>query len=180
MSKSKHPNKGKLSPRQKAFCHQYVIDFNGSAAAIRAGYSEKTAREQAHDLLTRPHIKEFVKILQDELAKKAGVTAEEIVMELKKCGFSNIQDFIEDGNIIVDLKQIPRDKAAAVESIKILETITIVDKKPQKRISTTFKLADKISALEKLGRHVGIFEKDNRQKEQRINLINDIPKRKEK
>ncbi len=178
MAKSKHPNKGKLNAGQLRFCQEYVIDLNGSAAAVRAGYSEKSSRELASKLLTKANIKKKIQDLQDKLAEKTGVSAEEIINELKKCGFSNIQDYIKGGNLVVDLSKIPREQAAAVEAIKIEETITMVNDKPVTRVKTTFKMVDKISALEKLGRHAGIFEKDNKQKESRINLINDIPKKK--
>lgn len=178
MAKSKYTNKSKLSPKQLRFCQEYVIDNNGTKAAIRAGYSQSTAKEQASRMLTKVNIKKLVKKLKNGIANNNNITAEMVRDELAKCGFSNLQDYITDENSILDLSKIPRDQAAALQAIKVTETITIVDKKPVTRRETSFKLSDKIAALEKLGRHLGIFEKDNKQKESRISLVNDIPKRK--
>lgn len=177
--KSKTKKPGALSPKQEKFCQEYVVDLNGTQALIRAGYSEKTAKEQASALLTKLNIKARIKHLQDRLAEKTGVTAERIIAELAKCGFSNVQDFLNDGNGIKDISKVPREHAAAVESIKNVSTeYQAKDGKKITKTVVTFSLTDKISALEKLGRHVGIFEKDNKQKESRITMVNDIKPRK--
>lgn len=148
-----------ISKKQDRFCQEYMIDFNGTQAAIRAGYSKKTANEQAAQLLAKLSIKTRVKELQDELAKKTSLTAQMVIDELRKVGFANIKDYLDDSNDVKSLLSIDEQKAAAVSSIKITEqqygeTTTR---------STSFKLHDKISALEKLGRHLGIFEADNAQ-----------------
>jgi phage terminase small subunit len=50
----------KLTPKQLQFCKEYLIDLNGAQAAIRAGYSEKTAKEIASENLTKPNIVEYI------------------------------------------------------------------------------------------------------------------------
>lgn len=52
--------KGKMTPRQQRFCDEYLIDLNATQAAIRAGYSEKTARQIATENLAKPYIKEYI------------------------------------------------------------------------------------------------------------------------
>lgn len=160
-----------LSPKIKRFCEEYIKDLNGTQAAIRAGYSAKTAAEQSSQLLTKLKVKNFISELKQSLSNKNEGLAQQVIDELKKLGFANIQDYIEPENEIKDLTKIDRDKAAAVESIK--KTVTEFNgtgESSGKKTSIQFKLYDKISALEKLGRHLGIFELDNQQKAPVINV----------
>lgn len=148
-----------LSPKEKKFCQEYIVDLNGAQAAIRAGYSERSAKEQAARMLTKANIKKFVKELKDERAKRTEITADMVVKELAKIGFANIQDYISGDNAISDMSQIDAGKAAAVAVVK--KSVTRFDGGEKEVVE--FKLWNKVDALEKLGRHLGIFEKDNLQ-----------------
>ena len=143
-----------LSPKIERFCREYVIDMNGAQAAIRAGYSARSAKEQASALLTKPNVKLFVAQLQAELAESTKVKAVDVIMELTKLGFSNIQDYINEDNQIKDLSELNNDKAAAVASI---ETTTILLGEGRTKKTVKLKLWDKKDALVQLGRHLGIF-----------------------
>ena len=57
----------KLTEKQKRFCHEYLKDSNATQAAIRAGYSERTAKEGGYENLTKPHVADYLKSLQKEL-----------------------------------------------------------------------------------------------------------------
>lgn len=160
-----------LTPKIKRFCEEYIKDLNGTQAAIRAGYSSKTANEQAARLLAKVNVQNYIAELKQSLSNKNEGLAQQVIDELKKLGFANIQDYINPENEIKDLSTIDRDKAAAVESIK--KTVTEFSgggESSGKKTSIQFKLYDKISALEKLGRHLGIFELDNQQKAPVINV----------
>lgn len=74
----------KLLPRQKLFCEEYVKDWNGKQAAIRAGYSVMAAAEQAHENLQKPHIASYIERLCDELLEQTGVKTHVIVDRLYK------------------------------------------------------------------------------------------------
>lgn len=149
-----------LNPKQERFCKEYVIDLNATQAAIRAGYSENSAKEQACDLLTKPNIQEYVKSLQSKISERLDITADMVVQELAKIGFANTHDFVTDGNSIVDISKLQRVKVASVSGVKVTE---IESEFGSKKI-TELKFHDKVSALEKLGKHLGVFEKDNAQK----------------
>lgn len=168
----------KLSPKQLRFCQEYVVDLNASAAAIRAGYAGRSAGVHASRMLKKANIKHKIKDLQKKISENLEITAEMVVKEFAKCGFSNIQNYISGGNTIRDLSNIPADHAAAVESVKHVENRVETKNGTFVTTTVTTKLHDKISALEKIGRHLGIFERDNKQKESRIVFDNDIPKRK--
>jgi phage terminase small subunit len=66
-----------LNPKQARFVAEYLKDLNATQAAIRAGYSAKTARQQASDLLAKPDISDAVKKLQDRVEKSAIATRQE-------------------------------------------------------------------------------------------------------
>lgn len=149
----------KLTARMIRFCDEYLVDLNGTQAAIRAGYSEKTAGEMAFENLKKPQIQAYIKEKQAATAKKLGVTSEMVKLELKRIGFSNVQDYFDGDLIPKDLLEVPKHKARAISSIKKVTTTF------EGGATTTveFKLYDKVKALELLGKHLGFFEKDNEQ-----------------
>ncbi len=67
-----------LTPKQEKFCLEYVKDLNGTQAAIRAGYSEKTAKEQAAQNLTKLNIQERVEELKKKSEKRSEITMDDI------------------------------------------------------------------------------------------------------
>ena len=77
------PKKG-LNEKQKNFCREYVIDFNGTQAAIRAGYEKKNARITASKLLTNSNISDYIKKLTDKIEEKQLVTKEYVIEGLKE------------------------------------------------------------------------------------------------
>lgn len=151
-----------LTPQQERFAQEYVKDLNGQQAAIRAGYGAKNAATTASKLLGQPHVKAYVTALKEELREANAVTAQMVVNELAKLGFSDVTNYMQAGNQFKDITEVDRNHTAAVESFRVEETeygdsgIT--------KTRTTIKMHSKLGALEQLGRHLGIFEKDNQQK----------------
>ena len=97
-----------LNDKQKIFVFEYLIDFNATQAAIRAGYSKKTAYSIGNELLKKPEIKKFLEKYQNERAEKCGVKFDMIISELKKIGFANVD----------------KESIRATDKIKALETIS--------------------------------------------------------
>lgn len=148
-----------LSPKQQRFATEYLIDLNATQAAIRSGYSEKTAYSIGNENLSKPEIAAAIAEGQAALAKKAGVTAEKIVAELAKLGFSNMQDYVGtlDGEPYVDLSAVNRDQWAAVGEITVDRYTDGRGDEAREVKRTKFKLADKRAALVDLGKHLGMF-----------------------
>ena len=71
-----------LTPKQQRFVEEYLIDLNATQAAIRAGYSEKTAKEIGNENLTKPNIAKAIAEAQEKLSNKAQVTVEMVVQGL--------------------------------------------------------------------------------------------------
>lgn len=153
-----------LTEQQKKFCREYMKDFNGTQAAIRAGYSKKTANEQASQLLAKLNIQKFLESLKGKAAEKHDGLADEIVAELKKIGFSDIKKYLDSDNTIKDISKLPSELTTVVESIKKTETEFGDDKTGGTKTSIQFKLHSKLDALEKLAKYVGLYEADNKQR----------------
>lgn len=153
-----------LNDQQKRFCREYMKDFNGKQAAIRAGYSIKSANEQGSRLLTNINVQKFLETLKSKADDKHEGLADEIVAELKKIGFSDIRKFLDVDNTIKDISQLPAELSTCVESIKKIETEFGDDKTGGTKTSIQFKLHSKLDALEKLAKYVGLYEADNKQR----------------
>jgi phage terminase small subunit len=158
-----------MTEQKKRFADKYFETLNGSKSAVYAGYSESTSRQIAYNLLQEPEVEEYLTKLREKYELKTGITKEKWLNELAEVGFSNIQDFIEDSNNIKDISKIEKSKAASVSSVKK----TVIEGEFGTKEVVEFKLHDKLNALEKIGRHLGYFEKDNEQlKSQTQNIIN--------
>ena len=153
-----------LSPRENNFVGEYLIDLHGTKAAIRAGYSPRTAAVQASDLLKRPNVIAAIQERRDRHARHLDISAERVLDEMAACAFSNMQDFWPTPGERLDLSKIDRRLTAAVSTLKIKETLVVgKDGEPAmiERL-TEIKLYNKLSALEKLGDHLGLFEAPDR------------------
>jgi phage terminase small subunit len=71
-----------LRLQQEKFCYEYLIDFNATKAAIRAGYSEVSAYSQGHDLLKKPEIKKFIEQLSKAGFEAIGLSRNRLILEL--------------------------------------------------------------------------------------------------
>jgi len=76
-----------LNAKQKKFCDEYLIDFNGARAAIAAGYSKDNAKQQAYENLTKPYLRKYIDSKLDKLADMYGADAEDLIRLLKKIAF---------------------------------------------------------------------------------------------
>ncbi len=110
-----------LTPKQKTFCQQYLIDLNGKQAAIRAGYSARTAEFQASRLLSFVKVQKYLQKLQAEARKRTDITKDEILSELASILRAKITDYLNfDGKKIQfkDFADLPESQIKAVEGIR--------------------------------------------------------------
>ncbi|GAG09126.1 unnamed protein product, partial [marine sediment metagenome] len=94
----------KLTKKRKLFCEEYIIDFNGAQAAVRSGYSSKTARTQASALLTKPDIQLEILAAIKKRSERTGITQDRVILELARIAFSDMNDYAEWSKAGVDLK----------------------------------------------------------------------------
>jgi len=82
----------KLTPKQERFVSEYLIDLNATQAAIRAGYSEKTARQMATENLSKPSIQEALTKARKRQQERTEVTADFVLKELMKIAADDAND----------------------------------------------------------------------------------------
>jgi phage terminase small subunit len=158
---------GKLTPRQERFVKEYLIDLNGTQAAIRAGYSARTAKEQAFDLLTRPHIREAVEKGRARISAKLDISQERVLAELAKIGFSDIRKVVTWRGLTTEVGEdedgLPLTRTFNEVALKDSDKIeadtasTISEISQSKDGALKIKLHDKIAALGMIGKHLGMF-----------------------
>lgn len=154
----------KLTPKKEVFCAEYIIDFNGSQAAIRAGYSERSSRVIAHEMLSDPMVSERVQQLIAERSQRTEITADRVLREVARIGLSDVRRLFTKTGTMKPIHELDDDTAAAVASVEVMEEFS---GRGEDRVLVghvkKIKLWDKNSAAEKLMKHLGLFEKDNAQ-----------------
>ena len=148
----------------KRFIDEYLIDCNGAAAAERAGFSKRRARQTAHELLQRDDIKAAIAEKQARLRAKNEVAAGKVVDELAKLAFANMGDYVtlSGGRLCTDFSKVTRDQMAAVTKLTV-KTIPGIEGEDGEKVTpevteVRFELADKRGPLVDLGKHLGLFE----------------------
>lgn len=129
--------------RHEKFCHEYIKDMNATQAAIRTGYSEKTAKMQGSRLMTNDDIKARVKELRDSYFNENIMTAQQVEYELTRIalGLSNETQVVIEGTgegcseaRIIDKPPDEKSRLKALELMakrhRILSGDTTIDIKP--------------------------------------------------
>lgn len=137
---------GELTDKQESFCREYMIDKNGTQAAIRAGFSEKTANEQASRLLANVNVASRVRELQEEQETRTEITADFVIQSLKEVAL----------RCMTNKPVMEWDYEAKALTQKVNE---------EGKGVYEFDSQGANRALELLGKHKGIFEVDNKQKQ---------------
>lgn len=107
----------KLTPRQAAFIREYLIDLNATQAAIRAGYSERTARKIGHENLTKPDIAAAIAQAQAERAERVQIDADEVLAHLTAIARGEVRTEKATKVGIVDL---PPDFGERIRAMELL------------------------------------------------------------
>lgn len=149
-----------LTPRQAAFIQEYLVDLNATQAAIRAGYSERTARATGAENLTKPDIAAAIQAAQEARAERLQIDADTVLQEIAKLAYVNMRDFIRitpNGDAYIDLSDLTRDQAAALAEITVEDFLDGRSEDAREVRRVKIKLADKKGSLELLGKHLGLF-----------------------
>jgi phage terminase small subunit len=149
-----------LNDRQSRFVDEYLIDLNATQAAIRAGYSQKTAGVQAFHLLKNPKIAAQIEKRRQIVSEKAGLTFERLMQEAMRLAFFDIRKLVDKDGRPLPLNELDDDTAAAIQG---LDVATVGNNDVGVGEVLKYKIADKNSAIERLFKHMGLFKKDNEQ-----------------
>ena len=144
---------GKLTEKQKCFVDEYLLDLNATQAAIRAGYSAKNADKIGPELLGNTRVADAVSVKMAERSRRTGINQDRVVQELARVAFVNPKNVIDTktGEIRSDATE---DDLACIQSVKVKETKTARSTTVEREV----KLADKMRALELLGKHLGMYK----------------------
>lgn len=144
----------KLSPRQERFCQEYLKDLNGMQAALRAGYAQASARSQASDLLTRPHIQTEIARLNAERSKRTGITTDWVLNRLREIASVDLGEMFNKTGGMKDIHDIPKSVRRSMAGIETVEMFSWGE-----HVGNTkkVKLNDKVRALELIGKHLAMW-----------------------
>ena len=141
-----------MTRKQRLFVEEYLIDLNATQAAIRAGYSVKTANEQGAQNLAKFSIQQAISEKMAERSKRTGVNQDRVVMELAKIAFVNAADVIDPESATIR-EGATSDDTAAIQSVKV----KVIPTKEGEGVEREIRLNDKLKALELLGKHLGMW-----------------------
>lgn len=149
-----------MTPKQARFVEEYLVDLNGTQAAIRAGYSARSAKHIADELMDKPHIVNAIEALQAKRARKTEITAERVLRELAAVGLSDIRKFYDDKGELKPVHELDDEAAAALAGVEVEE---IFEGRGKDRAHVgrlkRIKRFDKVRALELAGKHLGLWDK---------------------
>jgi len=142
------PKTNGLTAKQKLFVGEYLVDLNATKAALRAGYSPKSANQIGTENLVKPLIKGAIDAAIAKRAVKLEISQDAVVQELARVAFSNIADVAQWGPNGVSVHTSETRPIAALSAVaQVSETATGV----------TLRMHDKLAALVNLGKHLGMF-----------------------
>lgn len=142
-----------LTPKQKLFVDEYLIDLNATQAAIRAGYSPNNADKIGSELLGKTRVSDAISKAMAERSRRTGINQDRILMELAKIALVNPANVVDFDEATILNSALPED-LAAVASVKVKRFPT----KEGEGIEREIKFYDKTKALDLAGRHLGMFK----------------------
>lgn len=155
-----------LTNKQRRFVDEYLIDLNATQAAIRAGYSSKTARQIGEQNLSKLDIAKAVQAAQAARSERTEITQDMVLRELAKIGFADIRKVMRWGNTTIraepgqdgEVVMVPYHGLALMDSSEIDDsTAAAISEVSQGKEGLKVKMHDKKGALVDIGRHLGMF-----------------------
>ncbi len=151
----------KLTPKQQLFVAEYLIDLNATQAAIRAGYSHRTAEWMGPRLVTKSHVAVAIQDAMGKRSEKVGIESEKVLHEILKLAMSDVRKLFDCQGRLLPVHMLPNDVAAAVSSIKVTTSRVPGTDPVAVEFTSEIKFWDKKGALELLGKHLKLFGNDS-------------------
>ncbi|WP_033134156.1 MULTISPECIES: terminase small subunit [unclassified Acinetobacter] len=139
-----------LTPKQQRFVEEYLIDLNATQAAIRAGYSENTAKEIGSENLTKPNIAKAIAEAQAKREERTKIDADYVLKRLVEIDQMDVLDIMDDQMKILPLREWPKVWRQYISNIENLE-LSDAD-----GVFKKIKWPDKVKNLELLGKHIAV------------------------
>lgn len=153
---------GLKSKKQILFVQEYLIDLNATQAAIRAGYKHPDIGRQ---LLTKTHVQEAIQKAMDARATRTEITQDLVLNEYAKIAFLDPRKFFDGRGHLIPIHELDDDTAASLAGMDVITKYTKdEDGNPEPELIKKIKIADKLKALQDVGKHLGFFKEDNEQR----------------
>lgn len=146
----------KLTDKQELFAREYLKDLNATQAAIRAGYSEKTAKEAGYENLTKPHVMELVAELKSQRVEEVGIDAAYVLRRLVEIDQMDVIDILKEDGGVKAISEWPKVWRTTLSGFDINTSITNFDETTIENMLKKIKWPDKVKNLELLGKHVTV------------------------
>lgn len=164
-----------LTGKQKRFCEEYIIDFNGTRAAKEAGYSEDTAYSIASENLRKPEIAAYIKDLEENIARTLGISRTRVLREHEKLAFSSIAHLHNTWIERKEFESLTDDQKACIAEISTQTRVERINKGTEHEalVDVDFvkiKLFDKQKSLDSISRMLGFDAPKN------LNIKHEIEK----
>lgn len=140
----------KLTAKQARFVEEYLIDLNATQAAIRAGYSEKTAQQMGSENLLKPVIAKAIQEAQNKRTEQTQIDSAYVLKRLVEIDQMDVLDIMDDNGNVKPLKEWPKVWRQFISNI---ESVSLEDEAGWLK---KIKWPDKVKNLELLGRHVSV------------------------
>lgn len=148
----------KITPKQQRFVDEYLVDLNATQAAIRAGYSKKTADVQGPRLLGNVRVAEAIRLGQQQRAERTKINADWVLERLCVEAEADLADLYADNGSLKPVSEWPmiwrKGLVAGIETQQEFETVD-GEKKPAGTVHK-IKISDRIRRLELIGKHVAV------------------------
>lgn len=167
---------GKLTDKQAAFVCEYLVDKNATQAAIRAGYSAKTARSIGEENLSKPDIRAAIDAGLADLASRVGITAERVLRERARIAFFDPRKLLDAGGNPLPMQNLDDDTAAAIAGVEVVEMKGGAEIPGVLSLVKKYRLAAKDTSLAALEKYLGLNEKPMRFSLPSIERVEDCTK----
>ncbi len=149
----------KLTPKQKRFVSEYLIDLNATQAAIRAGYSPKTANEQGARLLANVSIAQTIQKAMQDREQRTEITQDRVLQEYARLAFYDPRKLFQPDGTPKPIEALDDDTAAALSGLEVREEFEGTgENRTFAGYTKKYKLANKLGALDSLAKHLGLFD----------------------
>jgi len=162
-----------LTDKQEMFCREYLIDLNATQAAIRAGYSVKTANRIAAGLLSKLDIQKKISEFKAARNESVGIDADYVLKRLIEIDQLDVLDILNDDGSLKHITLWPKAWRTSLTGLDISTTIQNFDEETAETILKKIKWPDKIKNLELLGKHIKV-QAFKEQVEQKVTATHNI------
>lgn len=151
-----------LTPKQKIFADEYLIDLNATRA-YKVAYpkvkKDESARVNGSKLLTNTNVTAYIDERMKEREKRTEITQDMVLKELAKLGFFDIRKLFDDSGKPLDITDLDDETAACIAGLEVMDVYEGAEEdKEFVGYVKKYKLSDKLKALELIGRHLGMFK----------------------